>query len=136
MADRSDLEDGNDAGVPQRGGRLGFAHEARARLRIGCQIVAQHLDRHVSAKRLVATSIDGAHRAFPEQPVDNDARREMLPELHQLVLAGARARVGVAARVASRVGGEVRATLPAARGVATGFSATSGARLRRNRYLT
>ena len=60
-----DFADGDDFGVVQRGGRLGFLQEAAA-VGIGESLLRQHLERHGTVQPGVPGLVDHPHAAFAE----------------------------------------------------------------------
>jgi hypothetical protein len=61
-----DVVDGNDAGMAQGRGGLGFLHEAPLSLRIRDCLSGQNLDGDASVKMSVMGPVDGAHTALTE----------------------------------------------------------------------
>ena len=72
------VDDVDDVRVPQLRGHAPLAQEPRARLRVGGEVIVQHLQRVVTPERHLLRLEDRRRGAVPE-------------ELHDLVLAEARA---------------------------------------------
>ena len=68
---RAEFVDREDVRVRERGDCLGFALEARQRLRIPREQVGQQLDRHVAIEPRVARAIDLAHASRAEGRLDD-----------------------------------------------------------------